>query len=205
MKNINGFDYKKAVQTINYFARKNTGNKIDYLKVIKLVYLADRYCLRKYGTTISGDAYLAMKLGPVASSVKDIITGFTDDEEESSYANNYFSFNTPNKIITSKKELDEKVFSEIDIEALEFVFNNFGDKNARKLVDITHEYPEWKKYEYELKNGLVSREYMNYIDFFSNPLDLEILIEDKFKIDNDILEYSKEIYKQNNKLAEILS
>ena len=71
MKMILEFDYKKATQAINYFTKKE-GGQIEKLKLIKLVYLADRFHLRKYGRPIMNDTYLAMPLGPVGSSVKDI-------------------------------------------------------------------------------------------------------------------------------------
>ena len=51
------FDYKKAVQAINFFARKN-GGKITKLEVLKLIFFADRYHLRKYGRPITNDQYL---------------------------------------------------------------------------------------------------------------------------------------------------
>lgn len=64
------FAYKKAAQTLNYFAIKN-GGEIDKLHALKLVFFADRYHLRKYGRPITNDQYWAMRFGPVASGVKD--------------------------------------------------------------------------------------------------------------------------------------
>ena len=62
---------KKGTQALNYFARKKNG-KINKMKAIKLIYLADRYHLRKYGRPVVGDDYWAMKYGPVASSTLNI-------------------------------------------------------------------------------------------------------------------------------------
>jgi len=45
MKMLLEFDYKKATQAINYLVKKE-GGTIDKLKLIKLVYFADRYHLR---------------------------------------------------------------------------------------------------------------------------------------------------------------
>jgi len=66
------FDHKKATQALNFFA-KRAGGKITKLNALKLIYLADRYHLRKYGRPIFSDTYWAMPYGPVASSVKDIV------------------------------------------------------------------------------------------------------------------------------------
>jgi len=42
------FDYKKAIQVINWFANKTNG-QIDKLKLMKLIFLADREHMRRYG------------------------------------------------------------------------------------------------------------------------------------------------------------
>ena len=72
MHKINAsFDYRKATQALNHFALKE-GGQINKMKALKLVYLADRYHLRKYGRLITNDVYFAMPYGAVASGVKDI-------------------------------------------------------------------------------------------------------------------------------------
>jgi hypothetical protein len=50
------FAYKKAAQTINYFAIQN-GGEIDKLHALKRVYFDDRFHLRKYGRLITNDQY----------------------------------------------------------------------------------------------------------------------------------------------------
>ena len=45
----------------------------DKIKLVKLVYLSDKYHLLKYARTITNDSYFAMKLGPVGSTLKDIL------------------------------------------------------------------------------------------------------------------------------------
>ena len=41
----------------------------DYIKLIKLLYLADRAALIETGSPITGDRYVSMKFGPVLSNV----------------------------------------------------------------------------------------------------------------------------------------
>ena len=73
------FKYEAATQALNYLASKS-GGTLNKLKALKLIYFADRFHLRKYGRPVTGDEYLAMTYGPVASSVKDIaeMSGFLD-------------------------------------------------------------------------------------------------------------------------------
>lgn len=163
---MEAFDYRKATQCLNYFALK-AGNSIDKLRVLKLIYFADRYHLRKYGRLITNDIYFAMELGPVASSTKDIAekSEFLD-ETESKYANEYLRTRLQHKLI-SNKPIDTDVFSESDIEALDFVWNKFGHLNPADLVELTHKYPEWDRNRQALL--LNPRIEMKIDDFLDDP------------------------------------
>lgn len=197
MKTLLEFDYKKASQVINYFARKE-GGKIDKMKVIKLIYLADRYHLRKYGRPIINDAYWAMEYGPVGSSVKDIadFSSFLSKEERN-YAEQYIAPRSDLNSIASIAPGDHDVFSESDLEALEFTYKEFGNLNQFDLFKLTHKYPEWVKFESVLESKESSREYMSYLDFFMNPE----IANDKFAIPEDELKASKDIFQDEYQIA----
>lgn len=191
------FDYKKAVQAINFFAQQE-GGKIDKLKVIKLIYLADRYHLRKYGRPIVNDSYLAMPYGPVGSSVKDIaeFSNFLAPEEIQ-YAINFISPGG-GYFIQSNKETDQDVFSDSDLESLEFVCKEFGKNKQFNLVEITHKYPEWARFENALNSRETTREQMDYNDFFLDPKGIS---SDPFKLSQEELENSKKILGEAYKTA----
>lgn len=84
-----GFNYKKAVQALNFYADAE-GGKINKMKALKLIWLSDRLHLRKFGRPILNDTYLAMPYGPVASGTKDLAEGtsFLADEEQQ-YKDNF--------------------------------------------------------------------------------------------------------------------
>jgi len=188
---------KKSTQALNYFARKK-GGKINKMKAIKLVFFADRYHLRKYGRPIVGDIYWAMKLGPVGSNLLNTAKLSTEllDLDCLNYAKSFLSNSgDSDKLLDllSKKELDLNVFSQTDIEALEAVYNEFGDKDQFELADITHSYPEWFKHRKDLENGK-KRVRMNYLDFFPNP---KISKSHIFDISKDNLDLARDIYQEN--------
>ncbi len=159
--------YKKATQALNFFAQKKDG-KINKMKAIKLIYLADRLHLRKYGRPIVGDTYFAMPLGPVGSRAKRVAELDSMPEEAYSYAKKYIRpIDEKKHHIESIKAVDLDLFSKTDLECLETVYATFADKDQFELKDITHEYPEWKKHEKELKTGK-KRVLMSYDDFFSD-------------------------------------
>lgn len=165
---MRGFNYKKAVQALNYFACTQ-GGTLNKMKAIKLVWLADRYHLRKYGRTITGDIYFALPHGPVPSTTKDILSmnSFTLSEDEFSYIDEYIK-NIAKYDYASNKEPYLKVFSKTDIESLEDIIKHYGKYDHFSLRDISHKFPEWKRWEQQIgKTG--SRFLMDYSDFFKDP------------------------------------
>lgn len=199
MKTLLEFDYKKATQAINYLTKRE-GGQIDKLKLIKLVYLADRYHLRRHGRPMVNDIYYAMPLGPVGSSAKDI-TEFSDflDVEERGYAGKYIAHGAQDNTVVSIADVDTDEFSKSELEALDFAYNQFGMYPASTLVDVSHRYPEWDKFKIALQSKETTREPMSYTDFFNNPRNGG---EDKFALAGDVLAASKELFEENYKIAE---
>lgn len=62
MRSPDSFDANKAVAAIGYLVQE-TG--ADLYSVMKMLYLADRAHLERYGRTVTRDAYVAMEKGPV--------------------------------------------------------------------------------------------------------------------------------------------
>jgi len=196
------FSHKKSTQILNFFAIKE-GGKINKMKALKLTFLADRYHLRKYGRPITNDDYFAMKLGPVASGVKDIAekSDFLDDNVKE-YSSQFLELKNRYNLI-SKKSFEEDVFSNSEIDALSFVWNKFGSMGEFELSPLTHQYPEWKKYEALLESSSSSRVRMNFEDFLEDPaLDN---IEKCYPLTEDEKKNRKEQLKELNYLESLWS
>jgi len=195
MKTSLEFNYKKATQALNYFAQRS-GGKISKLDVIKFVYLADRYHLRKYGRPIVNDEYWAMPYGPIGSTVKDIAE-FSDflSKKEKEYVSEFLAQgDVEDNTVVSIQDVDPDVFSETDLESLEFAFDKFKDVD---LVKVSHLYPEWSKFESALKSDDVTREQMDYKDFFKDPENIE---GDEFSLPEEELESSRYLFEENFKV-----
>ena len=161
-------DYEKIIQAINYFARKSVHNRISKLYFLKLIYLADRYHLRKYGRMITNDTYFAMKYGPVASASKKAFEFIELPEHYLAYADTYLcTSQSTDNYLHSIKSVDMDIFSESDIEAMEAAW--YIKKEHSDLVAFTHLFPEWKKHEAKLKLRSVCP--MDISDFFSKTND----------------------------------
>ena len=159
----------KASQALNYLAQKE-GGVISRLKAIKLVFIADRYHLRKHGRLITNDKYYAMVKGPVASQTLNIAQGNTRvTEKEREYKSPYILSKGQNDL-QSLCSPDLDVFSKSDIEALNYAWDKFGWLSKWDASDITHEYPEWLKHKPKLDAQPLGRFSMNLSDFLDDPI-----------------------------------
>jgi uncharacterized phage-associated protein len=174
---MRGFNYKKAVQALNIIALKS-GGTVNKMKAIKLIWLADRLHLRKYGRTITGDVYFALPHGPVPSTTKDIVSlnSFTLSEDEFTYIDEYLSI-IGRYDYQSSKEPYLKVFSKTDIASIEEVYKFYGKYDQYELRDISHRFPEWKRWEQKI-GQTNSRFLMDYRDFFKDPDIISPLFKD---------------------------
>lgn len=191
------FDVKKATQVINLFLMLKW-SYLDKLSILKLIWLADRLHLRKYWKTITNDSYFAMEMWPVASWIKYVFD--LDEEalnnEEIEYVQTFlkkFSYKA-----TSKKDVDFSLLSDSDVEIIKLVYADFWNHNSSKLIDITHKYPEWKKFENDVNNWKIAQ--MDYIDFFDNTPEQDSI----FDISEEDLEITKDIYMENMTLDKLL-
>ena len=186
---MKSFNYKKAVQVVNFFANRE-GGTINKLKALKLVWLADRLHLRVYSRPIINDTYYALEHGPVASVTRDIIQQNQYLQKvELEYSTTYLSRNGDLEI-TSLSEVELKVFSKTDVKILEQIYSQFGNLNQFELRDLSHKYPEWTKFESQLPRGSHGRFLMDYLDFFNNPQNNDSI----FNNDTELLELSKQYF-----------
>ncbi|MCK9446245.1 Panacea domain-containing protein [bacterium] len=178
------FNYKKTIQIWNFLAKSSNGS-IDKLKAIKLVWLADRLHLRKYGRMITNDFYFAMKFGPVGSFSKDYASGNLLDSEEKEYFDKYLKIKDA-YTVESIKGIDDDVFSDSDMEVIKEIFEKYGEYSNSSLVDFSHYFPEWEKFKAVIERGDSSRELMDVEDFFKNP-------KETLKLENIFNENAKDL------------
>lgn len=194
----------KITQSLGFLLSLDDNHRMNKLKLVKLIWAADRYHLRKYGRTVTDSEYFALPHGPVSSLTLDVI----DNDEVALYAEDISFISehiTPwesdkNQIVLYN-ETEYDYLSETDKEALKFAWDTFGDKDPFELADnITHQYPEWSKFrEHFDVNNERSRQSIDLNDFFENPSE-----DAFFATDDSILAASKELYEQNKADAELL-
>lgn len=139
------FNERKAAQIAAFFIQQ-AGGTLNVLKLMKLLYLADREAMNRYDEPLTYDAMVSMKHGPVLSRVLECINGFQLDnvaggwdEWISDRANHEVSL----RKTFSREDLDE--LSEADMQILHDVFAQFGHMNQWQLSEYTHDHcKEWQ-------------------------------------------------------------
>jgi uncharacterized phage-associated protein len=139
------FSEKKVAQMAAFFIANEPGGHQATLKLMKLLYLADRESLQRHGHPISFDLMGSMNQGPVLSRTLDYIHGEIEASEDGwdqwvSDAANY-EVNVRRK--PAREDLSE--LSDADMDVLQTVWNQFGHMNKWQIRDYTHENcGEWK-------------------------------------------------------------
>lgn len=133
-----GFDHAKSVQMIAYFVRK-AGGSIEKLKLIKLVYLAERRSFAKRGRPMNFDSYLSLPHGPIASSA---LNGIDHNLLDPAWDGLNLAENR--RDVTLAGEVVDDRLSRADRDILDKTWDEFGNKTASQLRNWTHAHcPEY--------------------------------------------------------------
>jgi uncharacterized phage-associated protein len=150
------FNEKKAAQVAAFFLHKSSSpaarmfgqhGRMKHLKLMKLMYLAERQSLEKYGEPMIGDSLFSMNKGPMLSSTLDLINGLSDSVEGGwdAWISDRSNHQVGLKVRVDEPQRDLLELSEADLEILSDIWANFGHLDAFELADLTHEIcPEWK-------------------------------------------------------------
>lgn len=133
-------DSEKIVEAIVYIAGRLKPQHSTIYTALKILYFADKIHLNEYGRLITGDRYVAMRNGPVPSASYDIVKSVRGDGYSMNSAHAESSFNVTDKyIITPLRVADLDLFSDSEIECLDKVIEEYGDKSFGELKEKSHD------------------------------------------------------------------
>lgn len=165
---------QKTLAALLFICKNSPDGECDMYSLLKILYFAEKAHLLKYGRTITGDAIIAMKYGPVMSLAFDML-------KPSKFDPNYFD--VQDNAVEALKEPDMSYLSESDVACLKASFEENKDLGFTKLKNKSHDgsYNEaWNK----AKNSTISyldvarhaganEEFLKYI---ANTIENETLI-----------------------------
>jgi uncharacterized phage-associated protein len=133
------FRYKpvKARQLAAGFLRLAPGKAMNYTKLIKLMYIADREHILETGFPITGDDYFALPKGPILSDVLNCIRG----ERRDSDWDRHFRTNGYDIKMINDPGSDE--LSRFDEDLITAIFVRYEHNQYGNLINDTHNFPEW--------------------------------------------------------------
>ena len=136
---LSGFDVATAAQSAAFFIRRE-GGRIDYLKLAKLMYLAERRFMEEYNEPFYYDTFVNMDNGPAPSTVLKLIDGKIKHGEWSKFVGKR-SGNTVYGV--GSHDLDH--LSKAEMGVLKGLWKRFGKRTGPQLAQWTHDNcSEWQ-------------------------------------------------------------
>lgn len=135
------FDIEKAAQAAHYFITQEQG-EMEILKLVKLLYLADRLSFQRRRTAIVGGSYYSLPHGPVTNEVLDLINGGTPQGD--SAWEKLISDRAEHRVAAVNPHDEYDALSPSELSLLAETWKQFGSQGKWELRDWTHQHcEEW--------------------------------------------------------------
>lgn len=134
------FHPEKTTQAVAHLLR-SLGGETDKVKLMKLVYIADRTNFLRRGAPLTGDRQVAMPFGPVPSATLNLVNGddWCDQDEEHCY------FAIRDSKVCLRVDPGCGLLEAEEVALLDDILAEYGDLHTWALVEVTHEFPEYKE------------------------------------------------------------
>jgi uncharacterized phage-associated protein len=136
-------EYREEITTqlAAYLLAKH-GGKMEYIKLIKLLYFIDREALNLWGEPLTFDTYYSMDNGPVLSQTYNRLKPSLDPEADT-YWDHFISTSGFSVNLIAQGEVSK--LSRAVIELADRIYQQYGHMDRWDLIDnVCHRLPEWK-------------------------------------------------------------
>jgi hypothetical protein len=146
-------DDTKATEAVARLLEKE-GGSADYLRIVKLAYLADRDSIIRRGVPIVGGSYFSMRYGPTVGEVMS----FANRERRAPGWEEHISERHGNTL-TLKQVPDYRNLSQSELDILDGVVEEHATRSTAALVKWCHNYCReyervWKRRAIEVESIL---------------------------------------------------
>lgn len=119
---------------------KHFGGEINYMKLVKLLYLVDRIAFKRWEQPITYDQYSSLPKGPLGSSTLDLVK---ENFLKPNYWCQYITRVGKNvRIINNYPPI--KKLCDAEIELINEILIELGHLNQYQLAELSEKLPEWK-------------------------------------------------------------
>ncbi|MDE0089131.1 MAG: Panacea domain-containing protein [Candidatus Poribacteria bacterium] len=132
------FNERRTTQVAALLAHYS-GGQISVYKLVKLIYLIDRTSLERRGRPVTFDRPYNLPLGPTPSHTYDLVCKPWEGE----YWSQYFSRPQGYIIKLIKDDISSDELSQAQIDLINDVFKEFGNKSFGQLKNHLHSLPEF--------------------------------------------------------------
>ena len=134
------FNFTRTLQSVGEILRASPARRMNYMRLLKLLYIAERELLAEHAHPLTGDQAVAMERGPVLSQTYGLILGKIDGSAEWAKfvrRDHYdvFLADDPGTGLLSRVVLDK----------LHKVIDRYQDMDEWDMVEETHKLAEWKQ------------------------------------------------------------
>ena len=170
--------FDKIVEALLYIAHRKPG--VDHYHACKLIYLADREHLNRYGRPMAADRHLAMQWGPVASKALELLKRERKALAEAGIEDLPFETEVLDRVIHiagPRRAVNKELFSRSDLRVLDEVIDGYAHRPFTELHDLTAEHFAYRRAWGEKPEGAKQAE-MSYDDILDERADKDAIIED---------------------------
>lgn len=135
----------KLIQTV-YFVLKKYNNRINYTKLIKILYLSDRESINQIGVSITDNETYNLHNGPILSELLDLIKNNYNPQIQTVW-NQYYK-KDGNYLVCINDAISDDELSEFEESIIDEQDSKYHERDVFDIIDnVLHNHeicPEWE-------------------------------------------------------------
>ena len=132
------FNERRSTQAAAFLIRRN-GNRLNYMKLIKLLYLVDRVALITWQQPLTGDSYYSFPNGPILAVILDKISSGPNPKSPDYWSSIIQIAKDDSYSVTTVEEPEYDELSKREIRLLEGLDDKFKTYSQWDIVGYCHE------------------------------------------------------------------
>jgi len=135
------FDFERALESVAVLLKSAPARRMNYMRLLKLLYIAEREILAERAHPLTGDSVLAMERGPVLSRTYSLILG--GDSKDSSKWKEFINKDHYDVVLLNDPGTSH--LTKAILFKLAEVTERYQDKDEWDMVEESHLLPEWRR------------------------------------------------------------